>query len=75
MTRSIRKTPIVGMTTAETDKPFKAREHRRERRAVQGGAADGRAGCRTPRAFGNPWGATRTGSSSSPMAEPRDMRK
>jgi hypothetical protein len=35
MAHSIRRTPIVGMTTAEMDKPFKAMEHRRERRAVE----------------------------------------
>lgn len=36
MSRSRRKTPIIGITTAETDKPFKTREHRRERRTVHG---------------------------------------
>lgn len=35
MSRSRRKTPIIGMTTAESDKPFKQAEHRRERRAVK----------------------------------------
>lgn len=35
MSRSRRKTPIVGMTTAESDKRFKQAEHRRERRAVK----------------------------------------
>ncbi len=34
MTRSHRKTPIIGITTAASDKPYKTREHRRERRAV-----------------------------------------
>ncbi len=33
MSRSRRKTPIIGMTLAETDKPYKVREHRAERRA------------------------------------------
>lgn len=35
MSRSRRKTPKIGITTAETDKPFKTREHRRERRLKQ----------------------------------------
>jgi hypothetical protein len=35
MSRSRRKTPIFGMTTAESDKPFKVAEHRAERRAYR----------------------------------------
>lgn len=35
MTRSRKKTPITGMTTAESDKAFKSAEHRRERSAVK----------------------------------------
>jgi hypothetical protein len=31
MSRSKRKTPIVGMTSHESDKPFKKAEHQRER--------------------------------------------
>lgn len=35
MTNSYRKMPIIGMTTAVSDKRFKAAEHRRERAAVK----------------------------------------
>ncbi len=35
MARSHRRTPVVGMTTATSDKAFKAAEHRRERRSVR----------------------------------------
>ena len=54
MSRSHRKTPIAGVTTAESDKFFKTTEHRRERRAVRVAI---RAGEETPppKAFGDPW--------------------
>jgi hypothetical protein len=35
MSRSRRKTPIIGMTTAPSDKAFKVDEHRAERHAVR----------------------------------------
>lgn len=35
MSRSRKNTPIVGHTKAESDKPFKVKEHRRERRVVK----------------------------------------
>jgi hypothetical protein len=35
MSRSRRKTAIIGMTTAPSDKPFKVDEHRAERHAVR----------------------------------------
>lgn len=60
MSRSRRKTPIIGMTGAPTDKPFKTAEHRRERRAVKstvkqlGEAPD-------PKLFGDPWRADKDG--------------
>lgn len=74
MTRSVRRTPIVGMTTAETDKPFKAMEHRRERRAVEAAL---RADAPLPdrRAFGNPWAADKDGKQFLADPDPRDMRK
>ena len=74
MTRSIRRTPIVGVTTAETDKPFKAREHRRERRAVKVAL-----GADEPlpdrRAFGDPWKGDKDGKQFLDEPDPRDMRK
>ena len=35
MSRSRRKTAIIGVTTSRSDKPFKVDEHRAERRAVR----------------------------------------
>jgi len=35
MSRSRRKTAIIGLTTAPSDKPFKVDEHRAERHAVR----------------------------------------
>lgn len=60
MSRSRRKTPIIGVTTAGSDKPFKTAEHRRERRSVRATikqleeAPD-------PRQFGNPWASEKDG--------------
>ena len=36
MARSFKKNPVVSNTKAESDKPFKVYEHKRERRAVRG---------------------------------------
>jgi hypothetical protein len=60
MARSRRKTPIVGITTADTDKPFKRAEHRRERRAAKAAI---KASDEPPaaKAFGNPWAAKKDG--------------
>ena len=35
MSRSFRKTPIIGITTAESEKDDKAKAHRRDRQAVK----------------------------------------
>lgn len=35
MSRSRKKTPIISHTTADSDKPFKVQEHKRERRTVK----------------------------------------
>lgn len=35
MSRSRKKTPIIGHTKADSDKPFKVQEHKRERRVVK----------------------------------------
>ncbi|MEI5680488.1 MULTISPECIES: hypothetical protein [unclassified Mesorhizobium] len=60
MARSKKKTPICGMTTADSDKPFKAAEHRRERRSVRR-ALDGGADVPSPLQFGNPWASEKDG--------------
>ena len=54
MTRSRKKVPITAITTAESDKAFKKREHRRERSAVRDARATG-SEPPTPKAFGDPW--------------------
>lgn len=60
MSRSYRKTPICGMTTAASDKVFKKAEHKRARRAVN--ARDLTLDdAPVSRAFGNPWGAPKDG--------------
>lgn len=60
MSRSRRKTPIVGMTTAESDKPFKEAEHRRERRSVRA-AVKQLEDAPDPKLFGNPCHAEKDG--------------
>lgn len=60
MARSRRKIPIAGITTAETDKPFKSREHRRERRTVAVALKIG-AEIQDSKAFGNPWASEKDG--------------
>lgn len=60
MARSRRKTPIVGIATADSEKAFKAREHRRERRSVATALAAGE-DPPEPKAFGNPWAGDKDG--------------
>jgi hypothetical protein len=54
MTKSRKRTPIVGVTTAASDKRFKKAEHSRERAAVRVALAQGE-DAPSPRAFGDPW--------------------
>lgn len=54
MSRSRRKVPISGVTTAPSDKPFKRAEHGRERTAVAQALAQGKEPP-MPKQFGNPW--------------------
>jgi hypothetical protein len=73
MSRSRKQTPITGMTTAETDKPFKAQEHRRARRATKIAIA----GQQDPphrKAFGSSWDAPKDGKQWRPD-DPRAKRK
>jgi hypothetical protein len=74
MSRSRRRTPIVGMTTAESDKPFKVAEHRRERRIVRSAI---KAGDDSPtvRLFGNPWASDKDGKQWLGDRHPDLMRK
>lgn len=65
MSRSKRKTPISGITTAASDKPFKVREHKRERAAVRDSLAVG-SDLPHPKEFGNPWDSEKDGKQYSP---------
>lgn len=63
MSRSRRKNPCAGITTARSDKPFKVQEHRAERRVarqvVKSSCDDS-----DPRlfaAYGDPWRAPKDG--------------
>jgi len=73
MSRSRRKTPIVGITTAESDKPFKVREHRRERRAVNIALRVGEEPP-SPEEFGDPWKSEKDGKQFVPE-QPELLRK
>ncbi len=74
MSRSRKKTPITGITTADSDKPFKEAEHRRERRAVRTAI---KAGEPIPdqREFGNPWTSEKDGKKWRTDRESRVLRK
>jgi len=67
MARSFKRAPVVGMTTACSDKPWKVAEHRRERahlRTRLASAPDAETGqdrLRHPKGFGNPWRAPKDG--------------
>lgn len=74
MSRSRRKTPIFGITTAKSDKAFKRREHKRERTSVRDALAVG-ADVPDAKAFGNPWASEKDGKRYWRDAAPKDMRK
>lgn len=77
MSRSRRKTPITGTTTAASDKPYKADEHQRERAAVKQALhvhADDTA-VPASKQFGDPWKAPKDGKQFFAAATDRDLRK
>lgn len=64
MSRSRKKIPITGMTTAETEKEYKRQEHQRERAGVRTALANfdtEGAPLPHPKEFGNPWGGPKDG--------------
>lgn len=63
MSRSRRKSPIVGITTADSDRPFKRAEHRRERTAVRMRLTDDADHATLPHAkrYGDPWRGEKDG--------------
>ncbi len=74
MSRSRRRTPIFAMTTATSEKMFKAFEHRRERRAVRV-SIHGDQEPPAPKEFGNPWRGPKDGKRYWQRATAKDMRK
>lgn len=73
MSRSWKKRPITGSTTAESDKAYKQAEHQRERAAAK--IAIGQGEQPTPaRAYGNPWFSEKDGKQYWPGSE-RAKRK
>jgi hypothetical protein len=74
MSRSRKKTPIGGMTTATSDKRHKMAEHRRERHAVKIDIATEQEP-EHPKAFGNPWKSEKDGKQYFKTASAKDMRK
>ncbi|GLT02739.1 hypothetical protein GCM10007897_41610 [Sphingobium jiangsuense] len=73
MSNSRRKNPIIGITTAESDKPFKQAEHRRERAAVKIAIQQGKEPPH-PREFGDPWHGEKDGKLYQP-GRPNVLRK
>ncbi len=78
MSRSYRHVPMFGMTTAASEKHFKAAEHRRERHHVRQrlhSATDDTDRRLHRRPFGNPWAGPKDGKVYWPGAADRDLRK
>ena len=64
MSRSRKKRPIAGITTAETEKEFKQQEHQRERARVRTALAnfdDEEKVLPHPKQFGDPWNGPKDG--------------
>lgn len=60
MSRSFRKSPFCGHTTAESDKWHKIFAHRKERRAVRS-ALDSGMDIPHPKQYGNPYASMKDG--------------
>lgn len=74
MSRSRRKRPFTGITKAESEKDYKAKENRAKRRATRVAVERGD----DPpgeKAFGNPWGGPKDGKRRNPKMTPKEMRK
>ena len=61
MSRSRKKHPITGMTTAETEKEFKQQEHSRERAKVRDALKAEKDILPHAKEFGNPWSGPKDG--------------
>jgi hypothetical protein len=76
MSRSCRKTPITGVTTAESEKAYKQQEHRRERAYVRDALRSGSEEVPGSKEFGNPWSGDKDGKVLfDPREQPELMRK
>lgn len=78
MSRSRRRTPKVGITTARSEKQDKLKAHRRERRGVKAALAKGAEEHELPhrREVSDPWKMAKDGKAYlGQMAKPRDLRK
>ncbi len=69
MSRSTRKTPIFGNTTAPSDKEFKQASNRAMRRARNQGEEP------HDKEYGDPWKSAKDGKSYRVKAQKKDMRK
>jgi hypothetical protein len=76
MSRSRRKTPVMGITKAESDKRDKILAHRRQRRQVRTALASGVAEVTTCRKAGDVWSVAKDGKSRfDPTQFPKLMHK
>lgn len=76
MARSFRRTPIAGITTAETEKPDKQKANRRYRHAVRVAIAEGRDHIPSRRELTDPWHMAKDGKKwFSPSARAGILRK
>jgi hypothetical protein len=77
MSRSRKKRPGGGIAIADSDKPFKLQEHKRERRAVRVilNSRDEDNEPPHPKGFGNPWDSCKDGKQYWPDHNAKWMRK
>ena len=77
MSRSRRKNPCAGITTARSDKPFKVQEHRAERRATRQIVTSSQddADPRLFSVYGDPWKAPKDGKQWWPGCDQPFLRK
>jgi hypothetical protein len=61
MSRSRKKTPVIGTTMSETEKEFKQQEHQRERSAVRDALRSEKEVLPHPKEYGNPWAGPKDG--------------
>lgn len=76
MSRSTRKSPVRGITSADSEKADKAAAHRKIRRAVRVAVDRGADFLPHGRELSNPWSMAKDGKARfDPQADPKLMRK